>query len=99
MRSITVAFLFCLTSTLANAQTFQTNKPVICDDSKTIISHLGERYGERLIWLANDTQDLSKFGLFVNEKTKTWTLLQFTSEVACIVGLGKDSKLILGPSI
>jgi len=94
-----MAFLFCLVSTVANAQPFQTNKPVICDDSKTVIKFLSERYGERLIWMANDAQDLSKFGLFVNEKTKTWTMLQFTPEIACVVGLGKDSTLILGTGI
>lgn len=99
MNKFIVAFLLCLTSTIANAQAFQTNKPVLCDDSKKIIEALGERYGEKLIWLANDMQDKSKFGLFVNEKTKTWTMLQFTPEIACIVGLGENSKLILGSSI
>lgn len=94
-----VACLLCLTSTVANAQAFQTNKPVICDDSKKIIEALGERWGERLVWLSNDAQDLSKFGLFVNQKTNTWTILQFTAEVACIVGVGKDSQFILGTSI
>lgn len=99
MRQYIMAFLLCLISTVANAQAFTTNKPVICDDSKTVIAFLGERYGERLVWMANDAQDLSKFGLFVNEKTKSWTLLQFTTEVACVVGLGQNSKLILGTGI
>lgn len=99
MNKFIVAFLLCLTSTVANAQAFQTNKPVLCDDSKKIIEALVEKYGEKLIWMANDMQDKSKFGLFVNEKTNTWTMLQFTSEVACIVGLGENSKLILGSSI
>jgi len=99
MQKYIMAFLLCLTSTVANAQPFETNKPVICNDSKTVITFLGERYGERLVWMANDGQDLSKFGLFVNEKTKTWTLLQFTPEIACVIGLGNDSKLILGTGI
>lgn len=99
MRSITVAFLFCLTSTIANAQAFQTNKPVICDETKKVISALNEHWNEKLVWAANDGRDQSRYALFVNEKTKTWTMLQLTPEVACVVGVGDKSQMVLGKEI
>ena len=99
MRSIIVAFLFCLTSTIANAQAFSLNQSVICDESKKIIDALTEKWGEKLVWVASDAVGASKFGLFVNQKTNTWTILQFTPDIACVIGLGEKSQLILGTSI
>lgn len=94
-----MAFLLCLTSTVANAQPFQTTKPVLCDESKKLISTLNEKWNEKLQWSGNDGANNSKYGLFVNEKTGTWTLLQLTPEVACIIGFGDNAKLLLGSVI
>ncbi len=96
MRTLALAFLFCLTSSIANAQAFESRKPVICDNTQKIIKSLIENYNEKPIWTAKDARDETRYSLFVNNKTGTWTLLQMTSEVACILGIGDDSKLILG---
>lgn len=99
MRIITVAFLFCLTSSIANAQAFQINKPIICDETKKVIEALNESWNEKPIWVAQDGVDKSRYALFINQKTGTWTMLQFTPEIACILGVGDKSKLILGDAI
>ncbi len=99
MRTVIAAFLFCLTSSIAYAQAFQTNKPVICDETKKVISALNDQWNEKLVWTAADGRDQSRYALFVNEKTKTWTMLQLTLEVACIVGVGDKSELVLGVGI
>jgi len=94
MRTVAVAFLFCLASSIANAQSFQSNKPVVCDNVQKVIKALGENYEEKPIWMASGEN--TKFSLFVNQSTGSWTIIQFTSEVACILGVGNDSKLVLG---
>ena len=50
MKKIAVAFLFCLTSTIANAQSGQlppgfitTNKPVLCGPADTIFKGLADQ--------------------------------------------------------
>lgn len=96
-KQLSVAFLFCLTSIIANAQSnkyFETVKPVICDDAKLIVGSLMEKWGELPVWAAKDEKDESKYLLLVNPKTQTWTLLQFTPEIACILGVGGNSNLI-----
>jgi len=91
-----VAFLFCLTSTIANAQNegsaYSSQKPVLCDNTKKVLSALMEKWGEIPVWTAKDGQDDSRYLLLVNSKTRTWTLLQFTPETACILGLGEESN-------
>jgi len=98
MRILIMAFLFCLTSSIATAQPFESRKPVLCDDVKTLIRSLTENYNEKPIWTARNPVDDTRFGLFVNSKTGAWTLLQMTPEIACIIGVGQDSS-ILGESI
>ena len=99
MRVFTVAFLLCLTSSIANAQAFTSRKPVVCDETKKVIKILTESFNEKPIWTAKDAQDDTRYSLFVNQKTGAWTLLQMTPEVSCILGVGEESKLILGDSI
>lgn len=98
MRKVTMAFLFCLISSIANAQSFQSNKPVICDlNTEKVMKSLVEKYDENPIWTAKG--EGSNVTLFVNSTTNTWTLLQYTSEWACIIGVGSDSKLLLGQPV
>lgn len=91
---VIVAFLFCLSSTIANAQPFESRKPVLCDDTKSLIKSLIENYNEKPIWTAVNPVDETRFSLFVNSKTGYWTLLQMTPEIACIIGVGEDSKFL-----
>lgn len=94
MRTVAVAFLFCLTSSIANAQSFQSNKPVICDNVQKIIQALGDNYEEKPIWAG--TGEGTRFSLFINQNTGSWTIIQFTTEFACILGVGNDSKILIG---
>ncbi len=90
-----VAFLFCLISTIANAQNespYSSQKPVLCDKANKVLSALMEKWGEIPVWTAKDGQDNTRYLLLVNSKTRTWTLLQFTPETACILGLGEESN-------
>lgn len=89
----TVAFLFC-TSTIAYAvQPFNVEKPVVCADVKTVIETItGEGYNEQPYWIGKD--ETSKYVLLVNERTREWTMIQFTDQIACILGTGSSSRLI-----
>lgn len=99
MRTLALAFLLCLVGSIANAQAFQSRKPVVCDDVKKIIESLNQNFEEKPVWMAKDQSDDTRYSLFVNQKTGSWTLLQFTSTVACILGVGEDSKFIFENSI
>lgn len=91
MRKLSMVFLFCLTSSIANAQAFKNEKPVICDKTEQVFSALKEKYQEEPVWLGDDISNDSKYALFINTTKGTWTLLQFTPEVSCILGVGDNS--------
>ena len=65
------------------AQTMTVQKPVECVNTETLFRGLiSSDYKEKPIWLGIEPgATLSKYSLFVNEQTKTWTLIQKSMHV------------------
>ena len=84
------------------AQTMTVQKPVECVNTETLFQGLiGSDYKEKPSWLGIEPgATLSKYSLFVNEQTKTWTLIQFDAKMACVLGTGEAStQIFTGPKI
>lgn len=84
---------------VAMAQPVTVEKPVVCEKLHIVIESLqNSNYKEVPIWSGIDEK--SKYALFANEKTKTWTFIQFNQNIACILGVGEKSQLIFtGPKL
>ena len=82
---------------LAHAQPVTVEKPVVCDTPKTVIETLtGAGYREQPFWAGND--ETSRYILLANERTKSWTIVQFNNKIACVLGTGENHRQIfLGP--
>lgn len=83
----------------AHAEPVTVEKPVICDKAETVITGLiNGDYKEKPIWTGTDEK--SRWSIFANDRTKTWTLIQFNDRIACIIGTGEASKLVFtGPKV
>lgn len=99
MRLVTMAFLFCLASSIANAAPFSSEKTIFCDDQKTILDSLVNKFEERVQWIGKDLQDGTAYILTVNAKDGTWTYLQSNGKVACVLGVGTMSTMLQGEKI
>ena len=87
--------LLFLTGTALAQETVIVEKPLICTKTSTMLNVLKDKYDESPVWLGNDNK--SKYSLFVSD-SGSWTLVQFNEDVACILGVGQNSKqLFLGP--
>jgi hypothetical protein len=98
MRKIIMAFLFCLHS-VANAQAFQYMHPSLCDKLETVLESITQKFDEKPVWTGQDAGDGSKFMLFENTKQNTWTLIKYNRQVACVMGVGTDSKSFFGTPV
>ena len=98
-RFLTVLIL--LAPLLASAEPIQINKPVTCENTLLIFQALVEQAGEKPIWVGKgDGTDTSKTVILANEKTKSWTIVQFDKNMACVLGSGVGSQQIFtGPVI
>lgn len=95
-------FLTLLAVGLVAAQSVTVQKPIECADTALLLRGLsGSDYKENPIWLGTEPGvTLSRYSLFVNEETKSWTLVQFDEKLACVLGTGKASTQIFqGPKI
>ena len=87
---------------LVAAQSVTVQKPVECADTATLLRGLsGSDYKEKPIWWGVEPgATVSRYSLFVNEETKSWTLIQFDEKIACVLGTGENStQLFNGPKI
>lgn len=69
-----------------------TMKPVPCKDTKTLAEEVANKYGEEPVWQGDDTEGDSKYTITYNKKTKTWTMIQYDDNKACILGFGQNVK-------
>lgn len=87
-----MAFLFCLTSSIANANAaFETTKPIMCGPLSEVLKEL-KADNEMPVFTGDSLNGDSGYVLFFNEKTKEFTIVQFNTKHACILGLGKNGK-------
>ena len=78
---------------VAIAEPVTVEKPVLCENTKILIETLSNgKYKEIPAWVGND--DSSKYSIFANEKTGSWTFIQFNSTIACILGTGENHNFV-----
>lgn len=82
-------FGLLLFPTVLLAQVVTVQKPVECAEIKLIMSAIANDFKEiPVLVLTTDTK--SKIAVTANHQTKTWTLLEFNTEIACILSTGED---------
>lgn len=87
MKSLIFGLLLFPTILLAQVVTVQ--KPVECAETKLIMALIVKEFKEvPVLMLTTDSK--SKIALTANHQTKSWTLLEFNTEIACILSTGED---------
>jgi hypothetical protein len=84
--------LVCLT---VIAQPMTTKKEVYCDKTDKLLLILqDEDYQETPIWFGKGEGKTPNYSLLVNQKTKSWTMIQFNNDIACVIGTGEGFNLL-----
>ena len=93
MKKYIMAFLFCLLGSIANAQqeTFTLNVPLKCGKVDIIFSLFSREYQESPIWVGKTIRN-THVTLLVNKEKHTWTMVEYDSAFACILGAGETSS-------
>ena len=94
--------LALLIPNLLVAQPLTIQKPVTCVDTKMLLQGLtSSDYKETAFWLGIEPgAEVSKYSVFVNQQTRTWTIIQFNDKIACVLGTGTESTQIFsGPKV
>jgi hypothetical protein len=71
------------------------DKPVICGPTELVLKNVVE-YKELPIW-GSQLED-SKIAIFANPETESWTMIQWSKDVACVIEAG-EGYLLKDPMI
>lgn len=89
---LTVALLFCLTSSIANAQeVIELTKGIKCSNADFVMRHFTEEYQETPIWVGK-TGFNTHITLLVNKEKRSWTMIEYDARLACVIGAGDTSS-------
>lgn len=92
MKNTAMAFLFCLISTIANAQEIvDLVKPLKCSDAESVMNYFTTNYQETPLWVGKTTTG-TWITLLVNRETRTWTMIEYDARMACVLGAGETSS-------
>jgi hypothetical protein len=88
--------LAVMLATLAHAEPRTLNKPVVCESTAKVFRTMLEEFGETPQWRGVTAEQGTSTVLTVNPKTGAWTLIEYTSLMACVIGVGELSSTAWG---
>jgi hypothetical protein len=98
MYKTAMAFLFCLTSSIANAQEIiDLTKSMKCSNAQTVMNYFVDTHKETPVWVGKSVHN-THITLLVNKDTRSWTVIEYDTRIACVLGAGED-KLSSNPEI
>ena len=90
MRSTTMAFLFCLISSIAHAQEIiDLQKSLKCSDAQIVMNYFVDTHKETPVWVGKSVHN-TQITLLMNRETRSWTMIEYDSRLACVLGAGED---------
>jgi hypothetical protein len=92
MRSTTMAFLFCLISSIAHAQEIiDLQKSLKCSDAQVVMNYFVDTHKETPVWVGKSVHN-THITLLMNRETRSWTMIEYDSRLACVLGAGEDKS-------
>jgi hypothetical protein len=92
MYKTAMAFLFCLTSSIVNAQEIiDLTKPMKCSDAQSVMNYFTDTHKETPVWVGKTVHN-THITLLANKETRSWTMIEYDSRIACVLGAGEDKS-------
>ena len=89
MCNTTMAFLFCLISSIAHAQQIiDLQKPLKCSDAQSVMNYFVDIHKETPVWVGKSVHD-THVTLLMNNETRSWTMIEYGDKIACVLGAGE----------
>ena len=92
MKNAAVALLFCLISSIAHAQEIiDLTKPMKCSDAQSVMNYFVDTHKETPVWVGKSVHN-THITLLVNKQTRSWTMIEYDTRIACVLGAGEDKS-------
>ena len=87
MRKTIITLALLLSTTSFAQELINLTKGLKCSDAEYVMRHFTEEYKERPVWVGKTTNG-THVTLLVNKEKRSWTLIEYDSRLACILGAG-----------
>ena len=91
MRKMIVLFMLLIISTIHAQEILNLVKPMKCSNAEFVMNEFSQKWGEMPIWVGK-TGTGTYITLLVNKEKKTWTVIEYDSAVACVLGAGEGGS-------
>ena len=92
MQKLIMAFLFCLTSSIAGAQEIiDLTKPMKCSDAQSVMNYFVDIHKETPVWVGKSVHN-TQVTLLMNKETRSWTMIEYDASIACVLGAGENKS-------
>jgi hypothetical protein len=92
MKNAAVALLFCLISSIAHAQEIiDLTKPMKCSDAQVVMNYFVDTHKETPVWVGKSVYN-THITLLINKETRSWTMIEYDTRLACVLGAGEDQS-------
>ena len=92
MHNKAMALLFCLISSIAHAQEIiDLQKPLKCSDAQSVMNYFVDTHKETPVWVGKSVHN-THITLLMNRETRSWTMIEYDSRLACVLGAGEDKS-------
>ena len=90
MKNTAVALLFCLISSIAHAQEIiDLQKSLKCSDAQVVMNYFVDTHKETPVWVGKSVHN-THITLLVNKETRSWTMIEYDTKIACVLGAGEE---------
>lgn len=72
------------------------NAKMLCNETKIVLAEIAKsEYREVPMWVGDISKESNlKLAIVANEKTKTWTIIQYNDEITCIMSVGEGYRFV-----
>ncbi len=64
-------------------------KQIKCAAPDSVFGYFRDRHGETALWLGYTVHD-TQLTLIINKETRSWTMIEHTPEMACVLAAGEE---------
>lgn len=91
MRKTIITLALLLSTTSFAQEVINLAKELKCSNAEFVMKHFTEDYKESPIWVGK-TAFNTHMTLLVNKEKRSWTLIEYDSRLACVLGAGDTSS-------
>ena len=89
MRKLLFVLAVMFAGTIQAQQIIDLTKPMKCSDPQNVMNYFADKHKELPVWVGKTVHN-THIALLANKETRSWTMVEYDSKLACVLGAGDE---------